>query len=108
MEIRIHFALKDGSAYADGVYDGGKTIVKAGGKVSERFSTCIRGGTRAKTMRADPKYVNSERTIIADCVFDSPSTAAQFVSGRSVNGYDAWKVEKKKSLGTYLKEKGLR
>lgn len=108
MEIKIHFTLKDGSAFADGVYDGDKTIVKAGGKVSEHFSSCIRGGTKAKRMRADPKLVNSERTIIADCVFDSPSTAAQFVSGRSISGYDAWKVEKKKSLGAYLKEKGLR
>ena len=59
-------------------------------------------------MRADPTCVDSERNIISDCVFSSPSTAAQFVSGRSVSGYKAWKVDGKKNLGDYLKEKGLR
>ena len=108
MKIEIHFSLRDGSAYADGFYEGEKTIVRAGGKVSEHFATCIRGGTTAKRMRANPELVDSNRIILADCVFKSPSTAAQFVSGRSLSGYEAWKVDKKKSLGTYLKEQGLR
>ena len=46
--------------------------------------------------------------ILKNCEFTSPSTAAQFVTGRSTNGYEAWKVEKKLSLGQYLKDKGLR
>ena len=108
MKIVIHFSLKNGSAYADAIYDGEKTIVKAGGRISENFSSCIRGGTMAKRMREDPDCVDAERNIIADCTFNSPSTAAQFVSGRSLSGYEAWKVDKKKSLGAYLKEQGLR
>lgn len=108
MKIQIHFTLKNGSAYADGIYDGEKTIVKAGGKISENFSSCIRGGTLAKKKREDPNYVDAERNIIADCTFKSPSTAVQFVSGRSLSGYVAWKVDKKKSLGVYLNEQGLR
>ena len=108
MKIKVHFSRKDGTAFADAIYDGTHTIVKAGGKISESFSSAIRGGDEAKSKRANPEFVDSERNIIADCVFTSPSTAAQFVSGRSVSGYEAWKVEKKKDLGTYLKEKGLR
>lgn len=108
MTIKIRFSRKDGSAFADAIYDGKHTIVKAGGRISENFSSAIRGGDEAKSKRSNPAYVDSERNIIADCVFNSPSTAAQFVSGRSVSGYEAWKVEKKKDLGTYLKEKGLR
>ena len=53
-------------------------------------------------------YTDSERNIIKECVFTSPSTAAQFVTGRSTNGYDTWKIEKKKNLGKYLEEHGLR
>lgn len=108
MKIDIHFSLKNGSAYADGIYDGEKTIVKAGGRISDSFASCIKGGTMAKRVRDDPKCVDADRNIIADCVFSSPSTAAQFVSGRSLSGYEAWKVDKKKSLGTFLKENGLR
>lgn len=108
MEIKLHFALKDGSAFADGIYNGEKTIVKAGGRISKNFASCIRGGTKAKKMCENPAVVDSKRNIIADCAFNSPSTAAQFVSGRSVSGYKAWKVDEKKSLGDYLKEKGLR
>jgi uncharacterized Fe-S cluster protein YjdI len=108
MEVKIYFSLKDGSAYAEGIYTGEKTIVKAGGKISENFASCIRGGTLAKKMRNDPKHVDSERNIVSDCVFKSPSTAVQFISGRSLSGYEAWKVDKKKRLGAYLKEQGLR
>ena len=108
MEINIHFSLRDGSAYANAVYYGDKTIVKAGGKISKNFASYIRGGTLAKSKRNDPSIVDENRNIISDCEFRSPSTAAQFVGGRSFNGYEAWKVEKHKDLGTYLKEKGLK
>lgn len=108
MEIEIHFSLKNGSAYADGIYDGKTTIVKAGGRVSERFADCIRGGNMIKSMRNDPRYVDADRYIISDCVFNSPSAAIQFVSGRSLSGYEGWKVSKKKNLGAFLKENGLR
>ena len=108
MQLYIHFSTRNGSAYADGVYEGEKTIVKAGGKISDSFSSCIRGGTMARRMREDPNCVDENRNIIVDCTFSSPSTAVQFVSGRSLNGYDAWKIDKKKSLGAYLKEQGLR
>lgn len=52
--------------------------------------------------------MNESRTILKDCRFTSPSTAAQFVTGRSSNGYEVWKVEDGKSLGSYLKEIGVR
>ena len=108
MEVKVFFALRDGSAYAEGIYSDDKTVVKAGGQISKNFASCIRGGTLAKKMRLNPELVDPNRRIISDCVFNSPSTAAQFVCGRSINGYDAWKVKKKKSLGQYLKECGLR
>ena len=108
MEIKVYFSLRDRSAYADAIYMGDKTIVKAGGKISKHFASYIRGGTFARKMRENPELVDAERNIIADCIFNSPSTAAQFVGGRSFNGYEAWKVEKHKNLGQYLKEHGLK
>ena len=43
MEVKVYFSLRDGSAFAEAVYDGDKTIVKAGGKISKNFASYIRG-----------------------------------------------------------------
>ena len=108
MEVKVYFKLRDGSAYAEAIFNGETTVVKAGGRISEHFAPYIKGGRLALSKRNDPAIVDERRNIIADCVFNSPSTAAQFVGGRSFNGYEAWKVEKHKNLGEYLKEQGLR
>jgi hypothetical protein len=41
---------------------------------------------------------------LVDVKFTSPSSAAQFVTGRSVNGYVAWRPDDKMSLKEYLKK----
>lgn len=108
MEIKITISSRVGRATAEGVYMGESTIVKKGGFISEDFAEHIQGGKKAKSYRENPEYVDKNGKILKDCEFSSPSTAAQFVTGRSTNGYEAWKVEAIKSLGEYLKEKGLR
>lgn len=108
MSILVKLAPRNGSCYAEGIFDNGILIVKKGGKINPDFASHIRGGTSAKKYRENPEYVDGEGNILKDCEFSSPSTAAQFVTGRSTNGYEAWKVEAKKNLGDYLKEKGLR
>ncbi|MCF0134016.1 MAG: DUF4357 domain-containing protein [Blautia sp.] len=108
MEIKISISSRAGRATAKGIYTGKETIVKVGGTISEDFAEHIQGGKKAKSYRDNLEYVNNNGVIIKDCVFSSPSTAAQFVTGRSTNGYEAWKVDGKKSLGEFLKEEGLR
>lgn len=108
MNINVKLHKKDGTCYAEGIYSEENFVVKKGGKVSENFADHIRGGDTAKSYRNNSKYVNEDGTILADCEFKSPSTAAQFVTGRSTNGYEAWKVDERKTLGAFLKEKGLR
>ena len=108
MRIDIKISSKKTEAHAEAVYSGSTVIVKAGGVISKDFADHIKGGKEAKALRDDRTCVSSEGIILKDCEFDSPSTAAQFVTGRSTNGYEAWKVEDKVSLGKYLHEKGLR
>lgn len=108
MKVKVYLTMRATDVQAEAVYEGETITVLPGGKISVDFADHIQGGRKAKSFRNNPEYVDSERNIIKDCVFTSPSTAAQFVTGRSTNGYEAWKVEKKKNLGTYLKEKGLR
>ncbi len=97
-----------GRFFATGVYSGESVIVKKGGVINPNFAESIRGGKLSKQYRADRKYVFDNFEILSDCVFKSPSTASQFVTGRSVDGYNAWKLENGQTLGEYLKEKGLR
>lgn len=108
MKVKIYLSMRDTDVKATAVYEDKAITVLPGGIISKDFAAHIRGGIKAKSFRENPEYVDSNRNIIKECVFTSPSTAAQFVTGRSTNGYEAWKVDNKKSLGDYLKEHGLR
>lgn len=108
MNIEITIANKKGRFNAKGIYDGRQVIVQKGGYINPSFSTCIKGGNLSKKYRSDSAFVSDSFEIREDCVFKSPSTAAQFVTGRSVDGYKIWKVSDGKTLEEYLKEKGLR
>jgi hypothetical protein len=108
MKVNIYITSKTNQYHASAIYDGHHVIVQKGGHISESFSEYICGGNTAKSYRGNTEYVNSDRIIIKDCEFKSLSTAAQFVSGRSLDGFNVWKVEKGKSIGKYLEEKGLR
>lgn len=108
MKINVKLAPRNGACYAEGIYEDGMLLVMRGGKINLDFADHIRGGNNARKYREDTNYVDVQGNILKDCYFTSPSTAAQFVTGRSTNGYEAWKVAPKKSLGDYLKEKGLR
>ena len=79
-----------------------KTItVLQGTKINENFAEHIRGGKTAKHYREDKSYVDENNVVLKKCEFSSPSTAAQFVTGTSRNGYLVWKDEN----GECLKEK---
>jgi len=108
MEIKVTLKPRTGNVSAEAIYYGDKITVLAGGRINLDFANHIRGGKTAKKYRDDSNCVDKTGKIIKDCEFTSPSTAAQFVLGSSTNGYEAWKVEPKKSLGTYLKENNLR
>lgn len=108
MKIMVTLTQRAGVASATAEYDGKIITVLAGGKISPDFANHIRGGKTAKAYRDNSEYVDKNGNILKNCEFTSPSTAAQFVTGRSTNGYEAWKVEKKLNLGQYLKDKGLR
>ena len=108
MKIKVYLAVRTTEVQAEAIYEGDTITVLPGGTISDDFADYIRGGRSAKTYRENPEYVDGNRKILKGCTFTSPSTAAQFVTGRSKNGYKAWKVDKKTNLGTYLKENGLR
>ena len=106
IEVKLH--TRGEKIFANGKFDGETFTVLAGGKIRTDFADHIRGGKKAKSYRDNREFVDETGNILKDCIFTSPSTAAQFVTGRSTNGYEAWKVDDKTSLGKYMKENGLR
>ena len=49
--------------------------------------------------------VDKNGILTADLVFATPSAAAAFVAGYSVNGLQAWHIEKHKTLRDYIETK---
>lgn len=102
MSLEVYLTNKDRSYDAKGTYTKETFIVKKGSKIRLEFAEHIKGGTKAKSYRSDPKVVDAEGNVLEDCLFSSSSTAAQFVTGRSTNGPKAWHVDKKTTLKAHL------
>lgn len=102
MSIDVYLSSKDHSYDAKGTYSERILIVKKGSKIRSNFAEHIRGGNNAKSFRDNPMFVDADGNVLVDCMFSSPSTAAQFVTGSSTNGYTAWHVDKKTTLKKYL------
>lgn len=102
-EIYIH-----GRDYeATATYDDGKVIIHVGSQLKYTNANGFRHNEQAFSMRENKEFVK-EGVVIKECIFESPSTAAQFITGGSRNGYDTWKLKKGYSLGQFLQDKGVR
>ena len=92
---------QNGTHSANAELKNGKIVVMKGSKINlkDSFEKMSRN---AFYYRHNKEYVNEEGYLLENIVFDSVTTAAQFVTGRSVNGNIAWRVEDKMSLKDYL------
>ncbi|MCD8148192.1 MAG: DUF4357 domain-containing protein [Clostridiales bacterium] len=102
MKVSIFLTARDGGYNATALYEDGKITVQKGSLIRMSFADHIRGGRIAKQYRNDPSVVDEKGIVKKDCMFSSPSTAAQFVMGSSTNGWTAWHVDKKTSLRKYV------
>lgn len=106
MKVEMFLIGRSGNYNARAFYENGIVIVKKGSKIRMSFADHVRGGNTAKKYREDKSIVDSAGITLKDCEFSSPSTAAQFVMGSSVNGWAAWHVDKKTSLRKYVDKCG--
>ena len=102
MKMEIYMKSKFNYYDATAIYDDGIIIVKAGSRIRLHFAEHIKGGTFSKKIRDKANVVDEYGILLKDCVFKSPSTAAQFVSGASTNGWVAWRVDEKRNLRKYF------
>ena len=69
------------------------TILKAGSKISPKVSENFKNSEALQKKRellTDAGKI-ADNVLLSDIEFTSPSTAATFLCGRSVNGYEVWK-----------------
>lgn len=101
MKVNVYLRTRDGSCDAKALFEGETITVLKGSIIRPSFAEHIRGGKASKKYRNDPSVVNG-KVVLKDCSFSSPSTAAQFVMGSSVNGWTAWHIDKKTNLKEYV------
>ena len=97
--IKVTYKSKKRDCYADGEYDKETNTlkVKKGARVDEKFRI-----SKEAKKRDDTKIIKNN-ILVTDVIFKSPSVAAQFVSGSSLNGLKVWKTLDKNPLGMSLK-----
>lgn len=81
-----------------------KLIVLKGSKINPHYFDSIETNARKKREDYIAKYAErkgDDLVLMHDVSFDSPSGAAQFCIGGSVNGWKVWKDENNKELGIY-------
>lgn len=102
MIIKINsFQNKEYNATAE--YLNGKVIVLAGSKVNKRISPLLASKGLAMKLRKNNELIK-DGILLKDCVFNSLSTAAQFVTGNITNGKIRWFLEDGRKMKEYLEE----
>ena len=102
MKLYLNSKRKTHSAVAD--YDG-KIVTVLKDSIISKDITYSKLPKYILEKRNDASVVSSKGKVLQSVSFDSPTAAAQFVTGRSVNGYIAWRPDNAKSLKQYLEEK---
>lgn len=88
--MKLFYESKKRNFSAEANYIENKVTVLRGSIISEKVDN-FRISKVALNIRKDKNIVNSKYELLEDVDFKSLSTAAQFVSGASVNGLKVWK-----------------
>ena len=92
--LNVVLKSKHNLHYATGIYGEGKLTVLKGSKIN-LVDSFPEMSQNLKDMRSNRELVAENGELLRDVDFSSPSSAAQFVTGRSVNGYIAWRPDDK-------------
>ena len=98
--MRVILKSRHNTHFATGEYDGNRLTVFPGSRINPILSYTAMPES-VKEVRNNRDLVSAEGVVLKDVVFNSPSAAAEFVTGRSVNGYVSWRIDDKISLKVY-------
>lgn len=98
--MKLFTKSRDGQLYsATAEYTDGKIVVHKGSKINRRNASGFRPRKGVAKLREDESLFENECYLKKDVTFDSLSTAASFVTGRTANGNIVWKTDD----GKYVK-----
>jgi len=104
--MKVFLKKFKGTVSAEGEYNekDNSLVVRAGAILSKDVarSEKFRGTKSIEAKRASVSIKNG--VLMEDVAFRSPSTAGNFVTGRSTDGLTAWKDENGKPLKIYRSE----
>ena len=102
-EMKIILKSKKNTHYAIANFENGKVTILKDSKICLpiAFEKMSRDALEA---RNNSLIVDEEGLLLRNISFNSLTTAAQFVTGRSVNGHIAWRIDDKISLKEYYKQ----
>lgn len=100
--INVNYKSKKRDCHAEGIFNENDNtlIVKKGAKISIKKDERFRISKEAQ--KREDKTLFEKNILKNDLKFKSPSVAAQFISGSSLNGLKVWKTEDKRPLKEYL------
>ncbi len=82
-------------------------VVLKGSKVSNSLSTCPTFRGIKYILKRREGTVNNN-IVVKNVSFTSCSSAGNYVTGRSTDGYRSWRVEDGRTLGKYLLSKEMK
>lgn len=90
MKIKIYMISKKADYNATAIYENGKITILKGSKIRKENPNFKRM-TLLDNYRKDKTIVDKNYNLLKDVIFNSPSTAAQFVGDSSRNGLLYWR-----------------
>lgn len=104
--MKLHTKARDGVLYdAIAEYDNGVITVKQGSKINRANAAGFKPKKNMLQLRSDEELFENGDILRRDVTFNSLSTAATFVTGRTANGMIVWKTEDGKYVKYTLQKK---
>lgn len=101
--MKVILKSKTKKHFATGEFDGAGIVVHKGSRINV-VDSYPRMPQKVRILRHDKEYVTEDGEVIRDVPFSSLSAAAVFVTGRSSNGFIAWRVDDKYSIKEYFRK----
>lgn len=103
MNLELHTISRDALYKATATYSDGTVTVHKGSFINLKYGSGFKPTAIVKALLEDRSVVSEDGTLLKDTKFESLSTAASFVAGRTSNGMITWKTEDGKYVRYSLK-----
>lgn len=96
--MRVYLNSRNGKYEATGEWNGSSLVVLRGSKVKMGNPGNFKCAKAVEHAWIDPEVLDSSGEVLKNISFKSPSTAAQFITKRSINGWAVWKTKSNQTL----------